>query len=71
MALPTFVTVAEIAEAAHCTDQPVLRAIHKKDLDATYVAGKWLVTEEAALAWIGRRQNVAPLHEVDALQAAG
>jgi hypothetical protein len=71
MALPAHVTVAEIAESARCTEQPVLRAIHKKDLDATYVAGRWIVRETDALEWISRRQNKAPLHEVDALQAAG
>jgi excisionase family DNA binding protein len=56
MALPTYVTVAEIAESARCTVAAVREAIKRGDLEATAPIGtRLLIREENALAWLERK----------------
>lgn len=64
MALPTFVTVAEISESARCTAETVWKAIRSGALKARRPAGTYLITEEDALAWIEGRAH-APAEAPD------
>lgn len=56
MALPTYVTVAELAKSARCTVDTIRTAIKRGDIVASSPGGnRLLIREDIALEWLERK----------------
>ena len=55
-----FLTVQEVANLVRCEHRVVRKAIHRGELEAAMIGGRWLIREEAVNAWFETKRNVRP-----------
>jgi excisionase family DNA binding protein len=50
-----YLTVQEVADLVRCEHRVVRKAIHRGELEAAMIGGRWLVREDAVQAWFDAR----------------